>query len=485
VHALNIRDQWNSYPNSKRVVEDYIRENQLGKILRLGVIETAIVRRLNGAVPVTTDGMLINCLNNLSSYLKDDELDLVSIQQGGLTGVAGKVFRGVNALARKAFPATKMIQIFFEAPVKLLGFAHYGYTADMMDYYQQNLLVGFGALGSRAWNMSAYSGVMVSDLPDARMNKEGFNSTLVGRGRRGLGKYWHGAYIVESNGKVVKRVMPIVRRSRPPVTALHGYVTSLEFKPEFTKIFFTNQAGQKRELRAAKLTLACGALENTRLLNQIAGQEISLSDHEIFFAGSISRKDAVTAGLVQLYAGMLASRDSVIRSNEEGIDMLIDVRPYVDARFNGDAEFYNNDTLAILGKVIRSQSFARINEAIFNKFGVGLGTSKYSVFVQVLVQDCISVDADCQLKRRRLGDQELQRIGRTLQAKFPSFLPNSRVRTLDAQHIMGGEALVQHPEVRNLLQKKQLSILGSPTAMSLDYRHHTKRLIDDIPNHVM
>jgi hypothetical protein len=485
VHALNIRPQWNGYPNSKAAVEHHIRANRLGGIVRLGVIEPAYIACLSGMVPVTTIDMMVSFLNDLPGQLNADEIDLIELQPGGLSGFKGKLFKAINLVGRKYFPPKKLIQIFFEAPVKLLRQAHYGYTADMLDYFQDHLLIGYGALGSRAHRIGNYSGIIVSDLPDVRLMENGFHSTLLGKGKRGLSRYWHGAYIVQKGERLIKRVMPIVQRAHPPIGALNGEVIRLEEAGDFVKVFFKGHGGKLSHILASKVTLACGPLENSRLLNQIARQDVYLSDHEIYFAGSISQQDAIGTGLVARRAGLIARRNEVMRATPDGLDMLVDVRPYVKSRFQENMAFYNSDTIGVVKKILLSQSLARVNEAVFNKFGVGLFTLKYSVFVQVVAKDCIHLDPNCTLQRTRLTDEQLKALSDHLASVFPSFSSNLSSSTLDGQHIMGGTELLNHPAISRLINKGRLKILGSPTAQVLDYRHHTKVLIDDLPNHVM
>jgi hypothetical protein len=169
----------------------------------------------------------------------------------------------------------------------------------------------------------------------------------------------------------------------------------------------------------------------------------------------------------------------------DGIEMLVDVRPYVKSRFDENLAFYNGDTMSVLKKVVRSQSFARVNEAVFNKFGFGFFTQKYSAFVQAVAKDCIRLDRNSRLQRTRLTDQDLQKISADLRSVFSSFTSNLSPNTLDGQHIMGAGDLLEHPAIKKMINRGRLAILGSPTSLTLNCRHHTKMLIDDIPNRVM
>src|SRR5207244_296900 len=102
-----------------------------------------------------------------------------------------------------------------------------------------------------------------------------------------------------------------------------------------------------------------------------------------------------------------------------GRPFVIEFRPYVPSKQGDggkDARFYLTSTGGILQRLLRDLSFARLNEAVFNKFGICIDTGTCSVFVQAVCNDCIEMKRigpeAVTLERARMSQSDWDEIKR-------------------------------------------------------------------------
>jgi len=488
IFALQRRPQWNRYPTDKHAVEQLVLADG-GSVLRLGVTDPAHPKMINGAFPRTTYDSVVRALNSWQPS-SQRITNLFEIEIGGLCGWRAELCKGLGFLSR-LLPPSRLFQLVPQGVAKALGFKSYGYTDDANSFFSEELLIGYGALGSYYDRSSKAktAKVLVSGRPDERLNGNGFRGTLVGHGNIGLARLWHGVQTnpVIGDANLAKKIVPLwVHRPQPPRTrSVIAHAHSLSLEHGVWNVAATPPVGPDIQLFARRLVLAAGPIENARLMQSIADTSCTFSDHEIGMIGTCSLRTALQMrGIRKAYPLLLRSHSW--RSDLNGHTSLIEFRPLVPEKHatGTNAAFYLDSTSRLVVKVLRSLSLHRLNEAFFNKYGVGFATTRCSVFLQVLVPNAIHLvpmaSGQQVLTRRRLGDEDWRAIVSAAQQLIPDLVAIESVGTVDGQHILGGAEIRQHPLIERLCDQGLLRILGSPTTAKLDALHHTRGLQEKI-----
>jgi hypothetical protein len=479
VLSLNVRKQFSKYPVNKKIVEQYVLDSG-GAVIRLGVWNQVHLSQSVGDVAITEKLDLVNLINNCT-FDKSSISMPVSIVKGQLGRGRGITARILNFISRR------LPNIFiFQGPIQLalrsMGIKTYGYTGDASTFFSSSLMVGFGVLASRYSIRNNFDGkVIVSGRPDVVLNDNGFSNTRIGLSLIGLSKFWHGVSISNNDGEYRKKVPLFIGRKSPPRHHKKLHVERIcDFKNYF-ELHCKNVKGRQEILYVNKLILAAGPLENVRLLGEMLNVNVKLSDHEISAIGFCSTDQAVKDGFVKKFGPFIFPGNSLIGLAND-LHYLLDFRPFVPDKHtlikSQKNIFYLDSTKGILIKLITQFSFARINEAIFNKFGIGIALEKMSIFCQILARDCISFSPPNNFIRKRLSKKQLTYLSAHLKKKYPSYLIDEGVKTVDAQHIAGGIQLCTNRLFIDLIESGRLVVLGSPTSYELSARHHTIDLIN-------
>ena len=488
VFAFYARNQWNNYPVDKRYFEDYVAERG-GAILRLGVVDLEVVSKLAGVVPFTAISELANTIDNWGHSNNARISQCFSLVIGGCPkGFA--VISKILIAASYTLPRYKIFQAPFVVFSRLLGLRHHGYTADALRYFNDEVQVGYGALGSvfdqKQPNDSRL--LIVSGGPSIKLLDNGFKNTFIGKGMTGLGRLWHGVYIRRDgrSGNLSKVVPLKVRRRRSPILRTKIIdVLSINYKNKIWEINGTDVAGSDVSLFARSLVLAAGPLENVRLLSHIIPINTSFSDHELAYVGKCATAEAIRNGSLKRFGPFVMPGKVFRRKTDSNIEFITDIRPFVQVnRLSND--FYLADSRSVVLKLVRHFNFGRINEAFFNKFGIGVFTKQCAVYAQALVKNCITFDGyqahDVELccSRRRLSQSEWRSISSKLMNDFPNFDLAEKIDSIDAQHVVGGKEILDIDTVANFIDAEILKIIGSPSKYELDSLHHTQTMINEI-----
>jgi hypothetical protein len=488
VFAFYARNQWNNYPVDKRYFEDYVTERG-GAILRLGVVDPEVVSKLAGVVPLTAISDLANTIDNWGHSNNARISQCFSLVIGGCPKGFAIISKILNS-ASYTLPRYKIFQAPFVVFSRLLGLRHHGYTADALRYFNDEVQIGYGALGSvfdqKQPNNSRL--LIVSGGPTIKLLDNGFKNTFIGKGMTGLGRLWHGVHIRRDkrSGNLYKVVPLKVRRRRSPILRTKIInVLSINYKNKIWEINGTDVTGSDVRLFARSLVLAAGPLENVRLLSHIMPIKTSFSDHELAYLGKCEAAEAIRNGSLKKFGPFVMPGKVFRRKTDSNIEFITDVRPFVQAdRLSND--FYLADSKSVVLKLMRHFNFNRINEAFFNKFGIGVFTKQCAVYAQALVKNCITFDGyqayDFELcySRRRLSQSEWRSISSKLLNDFPNFDLAEKIDSIDAQHILGGKEILDIDTFANLIDREILKIIGSPSKYELDSLHHTQTMINEI-----
>jgi len=488
VWSLQVRAQWNLYPNAKAAAEDFVL-GRGGRVIRVGITEDRLLEKLRGTVPYTSAAQLAELIDAWDGT-QPSVVDAIVLRKGGLAG-SGRVIAAIFEWLSRRLPSAVVFQAPLQAVAKALGVRHTGYTADVLRCCSDELLIGYGALGSvydRA-HPDHNRRILVSGRPNMALETDGFVHTMVGFAEIGLSALWHGVGTRRVEGradKVIKSVPLVVNRPRPSsARTTVAHVQSIHFhdRTQFWTVYALDIDGCRRALHANTIVLAAGPLENTRLLMTPDLLVAEFSDHEIAMIGSCSSRSAERAEGIRKVGPFIVRQFSHLREGPSR-PFVLEFRPYVASKHRGapmrDAGFYLTSTGGVLRRLMNDPSLARINEAVFNKFGIAIDTGACSLFVQALCRGCVQakrVGSDqIALTRTRLSQRDWADIKDHARTLILDFQPQEHVVSVDAQHIMGGSEVLEDAHISALLRHGRLLIVGSPTMRELSAVHHTPDL---------
>jgi hypothetical protein len=483
VLAIQKREQWSKYPNWKCEIERLVL-NSGGSVLRLGVCDDKIFRGLSGNIPYTSENDLINLINN-AKELKPGIVDCFTLRQNQ-TGVLNNLISKIAGGISDAFPN----KFLFQAPIclalKMLSVYQYGYTRDTLEYFSSEIQCGFGVLGS------FYSRVqknrsrryIISDRKNRRIETGGFVNTIIGYDKIGLARSWHGVKIITDDTGTKKKFVPILNfRPRPPYKSILSHAKNIKIGKNAI-IVEVEKNNSPKVYYTSKLVLAAGPLENSSMLNEYVRNVVHFSDHETGIVGSIDTTEACKFGYLENRMVFILPR-KITEHTVGGRRFIVDLRPLVlEKQVGGENPnaFYLDSTQTLIKKIAKGLSAERLNEAIFNKFGIGLRTKRAAVCIQILVENCIKRSPNGKIERTRISIPEWHKIHAHLAQEFRTYVPIKSPLTVDAQHIHGGAEILESPDLQEAINSGKITILGSPTRSKLGVFHHTEQIKTKIKN---
>lgn len=476
VYANAIKLQWNKYPLMKLQVENIILRAG-GKVLRLGICDQQLLKKHKGLIPFTTSTDIINFLN---LEAPSQVTNLFYLAKGGINpkSLMARFNSCVNRVC-DILPSHFIYQAPLELFLKMLGSSDYGYTNNALRFFGDSTQIGYGAIGSHYWNAKLSSNndiLLVSPKNDILLDSNGFRGLRIGKNRTGLSKFWHGVSIVRGQKGFSKNVPMLVHRPSLPNYAVKVEAKNFDYNDGAFKVLIDSPI-EKLEILSNKLILAAGAIENCKIINRTVQKDVTLSDHEIGFIGTINCDEIIKKGYLKKIGPFLIGRGVFCHSISPAF--ILDFRPFSKAIINSKYNLYNDSASGILVKLLKRFTFGQLNEAFFNKFGVGVSSNKLGVFIQLEVKNCISLSSNQTLKRKRTEKEKIKIILEMVKNKFPSFNPSCEPYLFDGIHVTGGEELLNDSLIKSLLKSGKLIIVGSPTRGSLGPFHNTKRQIDE------
>ncbi len=463
VLACARRSQWASYPNAKLKCEALVL-NAGGKVIRIGVWDQELLKKLPGLVPVTTKNSLLkvmeSCLTDKSQIYYP-----ITFQQGELAGIGHNLSNIFNKLSFFV-PNVKFIQLPLVVVSRLLGLKNYGYTHDCLYFFCDRVLVGFGAVGSavsRELNSKGFShSIVASTAENQFLVTDGFKGTRIGWFKEGLSKLWHGVWISELGGELFEKKVPLlVRRPRLPRCAIQGTVIEFDNRMPIRSIVIRHPRVADVRIFANYYHVAAGVINNVKIFQKTHHITASFSDQEVCVIGDVTTEDLVSRGIIRKLFGVVFGR-KVLTGEHAGLSYMLDFRPKAESSIISDAEnIYNNRTDQIVFKLLRLFSLALINQAIFNKFGISFDVGKFSVVVQVEAPNCISLKSDGTLSRNRLSYSVYEGIASKISGDFHSFIKRGELLSADAIHLHGGFTPEEYPELYEMVLSGRLYLHGN------------------------
>jgi hypothetical protein len=490
VLALGVRPQWATYPKWKRLAERRVLERG-GAVLRVGVTDEAVLDRSVGFVLFSSIERLASAINELLP--RDCGVATVGdIRRGGGRGWrlwVQRAYWAVQRLLPSGMPSARMP---LDAVMRLSRAKTYGYSGDAQSCFWPTIQVGFGVLGEAFWrNRRELSETLViySGKRNEKVRGDGFQGTLLGYRKRGLAELWHGVHcspVSGMEGYVRKSVPLFVPRSKSmPRNSRAFHVDSISWDGSHWQLRSDGGREPPRLLMCRNLVLSAGPLENCRLLANWLGAEFHLDDHEARFLGVCRLDDAVTSGLVRKL-GPLVQRSYAMELAAGDIEVLVDVRPYAQDRFQAfsGSEIYVRSLVGIVAALLRSGSLGRINEAFYNKFGWAFGAKVMAVHVQALAKGSIQVGphpfGGLSATRSRLAESDWEHVCAAVSSRLASFDRARMSASVDAQHACGGGTKWRSDEVREHVSSGRLVVVGAPGDFKLSARHHTKDVMREM-----
>ena len=463
VLACARRKQWASYPNNKLMCEKIVLEGG-GKVIRVGVWDLNHLDDLSGEIPVTTPETLVATIYDT---LKSPERVFwpIELRSGRMHGNRHRLNGFLNAISLM-LPAKKFAQLPLVFCIKMFVSKEYGYTKDCLMFFDDRVIVGYGAVGSRVsqalTRKKIAHTIVMSDDENLFLNSRGFRGLRIGRYYEGLSKLWHGVWISNADSKYPRKNVPLfVRRPKAPRSTLIARASGVEFSSSLHNIKLCTDNVPETRLFAKKIHLAAGVINNVKILQSNFSVLAKFSDHEVGEVGDVKTYELVELGMISRLFKIVWGR-RVIKGGLKGAAYLVDFRPVGPSGIGFDAEnIYNNRTDQILRKLVNGLSFRMINQALFNKFGVAFDVGSFSAVVQAEASDAITLTEDGGLFRKRLPDIIFKEISTELEREFKSFKPKGKVNMFDAIHVHGGFDLDQHPEIALRIRKNELFLHGN------------------------
>lgn len=464
VLSLIARSQWNPYPNEKNHFEKLYWSDG-ASIIRLGVCFDSYQTHIPYSSPEEILKAIISCVNDPNQRV----VTPVEINLKKKMSIFEKFFHRLSYVFR-----ARIWRMLCEVAVKVLVRKYtplYGYTADCVNMLVRPMQAGYGAIGSR--NPDATSRQIIIDpRPNILVEQNGFRDTWIGRNIIGLSKTWHGVQIVEKGNSYYKKVPFFIRRKMPPYDAIQTPIASVDFVNQI--VTFDTDVIVKPEIPYRHLDLAMGPIRNSIELSKNFNETIYLSDHSIGSVGTIKAADLIKAGYLKRLGCFLIGR-RVYRG--EANDFILDFRPFIAGDQGLNENFYNEQSRGIIYKIIKRFSFQRLNQAFFNKFGICLWQSRIDAWIQILMNECITVSGDDVQKKIDLS--KIHAAQKEIIASFPSMDLRAEVSLFDAQHIMGGRNILEKVSAKDMKRKYGIEVLGVPNQSQPNALHHTWSLIEE------
>jgi hypothetical protein len=463
VLACARRHQWALYPNSKIECENIVLKGG-GQIIRIGVWDQSLLRKISGLVPITTPNTLIKAIE-LCQIEKKKIYYPIIMQKGELEGVKLVINKIINKISI-LLPATKTVQIPLVVISKIVGIKDYGYTNDCLYFFCDRVLVGFGAIGSRVSSelkrRRLQHSIIASNEENQLLINNGFNGTRIGRLREGLSNLWHGVWIsCDKTGELRKNVPLFVSRPRLPKEAIIGTVIEVDINSSNHSIVISHPLISDVRLHFNNIHLAAGVVNNIKIIQKTHNISAKLSDQEVCIIGEVETEELVSKKIIGRKLGIVFGR-KVIKYKNNNNDFLLDFRPQALSFIYLDSQnIYNNRVEQIILKLLKSFSLTLINQALFNKFGMSFDVGKFSIVVQIDAPNSISLNKDGDLSRTRLSKYVIDDISDKITSDFISFIRNNNFNTSDAIHLHGGFALENHPDLMHLVKSKKIFFHGN------------------------
>ena len=388
VYANFIFFQISSYPRKKLKIENYILKNG-GKIMRLGFFDKNILEKVSTPVPVTSKDDLLRALS-CEDRMRVEEIYHLEMGRGSIDLTKDNVRYYLLSI----FPLRivfDILMIVFKNPLR-------NYSRELVYCFSSEVQLGQGALGGYFLKKSGGNPLVISaDGKNQILNSNGFKQTVLPGDKMGLGKLWHGVWIDRNT----KKVPIIVPRYRPKPFTVASTVRNICLKSKKIEVAKKEYPENRFYFPFQRVTLAMGCIQNIQILRQCVGftEPVRVNDHEIGFLGYISLSEGSEQGLVKKVLGIFILRGKVVRYP----DALIDVRPSAKLGENiqNDFKLLNRSYWGIVWNLLKGMSAYKINQAFFNKYGIGFSTSRLLVHGQIVARECVTISDD-KISRVRL-----------------------------------------------------------------------------------
>jgi hypothetical protein len=472
VFSCFLRPQPYKYPNQKLLIENYVLKNN-GSVLRLGIFHKSWSSFNSNVMPYTSYDSLIKLLNSWSMS-NSKVINLFDLNENDVTNsiffnFLYKIHSQINI---------KFIRVFMDTILKFSGSKNYGYTKDCLFFFEKQIQIGYGVLGENLLRMNQDKVILtiVSGKKNLQLKSNGFRNTLIGYNFNGLKKFWHGVSIkLNKDGTFKKKSKIFISRKRFPKKFTIDHILKINDTHDKFEII-----GEKAIFFSKKIYFAAGPVENVKLISSLLNFEgkVNFSDHDLILIGNCDTDELINKNyLLKKWFFIINNKIFTNKSS-----FMLDFRPFSKETLNkNNSEFYIDTTQNIIYKLIRGFSLSRINEAIFNKFGIAIYRKKTLCFAQILNSDCIELNlSNKKIIKKRVPNEFVKELINLISARLDSFNPLNSSISIDSQHIIGGNKLLYNNKLKNLIRSKRIYIAGSPTKRKLDFRHHSELLISDL-----
>lgn len=475
VFSLLIRKQYDEYPNNKYNIEKMVLQKG-GAILRLGIFENTIKYHIIGYYQKTTMEMLVCELNNWT-LKKERIVNCYKLQIEKTSNKKEKIFRMVRK-GSLIFSRWRFMQNFQKKILTLINVQNYSCYGDSFACCHNVVLIGYGAFGSEFYKKysSRIDSVIHSEKNNITLTDNGFFNTLIGKSKYGLSELWHKVYIHEVGEKIIKKISNEAGRiSLPRDKKIKADVQSI-IKDD--NLYRCQVAPEEKastnyfEIAANKIILSAGPFENARLINTIERVNLSFDDHEFALLGEVTLDEIKVKYVKKIGLFLIYKESKIIKCS--GSEVLIEFRPYVEAKKKDALTYYQVSKKSIIYKLLTQFDVQRINEAFYNRFNISFATKRILVYGQKLKKECINYSVDKGFQRVRISSHGWSETQSEIGKCFKTFNMYSVEKTIDSMHTWSSCSLNDTVIIGNLIKDGTLKIFGSPNdKVTLSSKHHT------------
>jgi len=248
---------------------------------------------------------------------------------------------------------------------------------------------------------------------------------------------------------------------------LKSQTFQLEVEPDILLQDLHNQACEKF------------GFENARLINTIERVNLSFDDHEFALLGEVSLDEIKDKYVKKIWLFLIYKESKIIKYS--GTEVLIEFRPYVQAKKKDALTYYQVSKKSIVYKLLTQFDVQRINEAFYNRFNISLPTKRMLVYGQKLKKDCINYSIDKGFQRVRISSQDWTETQSEIGKYFKTFSNYSVEKTIDSMHTWSSCSFKDTLRISKLIEDGTLKIFGSPNEkVTLSSKHHTINFINEL-----
>ena len=486
------------YCKYKKEIELFLKKTPRSFIINLGIIkELADLNKYpNTYMPITRKCFITDAITNHISKIEKNNCknlnfktkDCFLLEKHNQNN--NKLLFSQIVYIKSILDGKKFLSIFLSIYIRLFKKRISGYTLLLIGCSNEKIQVGNGAFGKANLKNPNTGSCLVLYSPFkiekfSVKNRDLFQ--LIGRGMHGLDRIRYGVKMIKSKYK--KNYFIKTRSHLYKYTLFKDFfnfnklplhVIDIKNNENIWHIRSINKDGVDIPLFCRELILASGAIQNSCFLLDLDKniKDITLSDHELLYIGPLKNNKNSSKLIKKIFFGIffknLYSKSLYTEKTKTGC--LYEIRPYSPIRFKKqNPSIFKN---SFIDKIFTY--FLRINEYIYNMFGISLNTP-LMIQAQILHKDCVKIKNKISRSKINLIKKDLSHSYNKISTRDVinsiSFIFKTKFKynsTYPSHHIYGFDnKILKSITIKSLIKEHRLKIIGAPIGKNLTITHHT------------